>query len=336
MEGVDVGRKTGLALVGLGVFVLGLALLSRFYLYERLAVVPEDYERVNVSEGSNATIFDIAEQKEITTDLVSTRNVVGEVKASEDASDDLDRSIAVWQTLVYTTKPGATVDSENPPLSATHDSVAFDRHTGVVVDCCGNYLTSTADLDSGVEERDDQTVIQGQYYKLPFNAQKKTYQFWDGNLKDATDLVYKGTESIKGMTVYRYEQDIPPTDVGDITAPASFFGIDQEGDVTLDRIYANTRTLWVEPETGVIIRGQEAQDVVAQYNGQEVATLTNVLIGYNDETVKANIDDYEPLANQLKIVRVWLPLIGGVLGALLLIIGLVLLLRDRSRVRPAA
>ena len=53
--------------------------------------------------------------------------------------------------------------------------------------------------------------------------------------------------------------------------PASFFDIDEEGDVTLDRVYSNTRTLWIEPETGVIIRGQEDQLSVAEYEGEQVA-----------------------------------------------------------------
>lgn len=321
------GRRLGLVLTGLGAFLLALALLSRFYAYDRLAVVPTDAEITSVSEASGATIFDIASQEEITVDLVSTREVVGDVAASEEASEELDRDVAVWETLVHTDEPGAVVDDENPPLSATHDRVAFDRHTAEVIDCCGNFTATTADLDSGEEERDEQTPIVGLYYKLPFNAEKKTYQFWDGALKDATDLEYRGTESIQGVTVYRYEQVIEPTDVGDIDAPASIFGIDEEGDITLDRIYANTRTLWVEPETGVIFRGQEEQDVVAEYEGEQVATLTNALVGYNDETIDDRVDEYASLSTQLKIVRVWVPLIGGVLGGLLLIIGLALMAR---------
>ncbi len=324
------GRRTGLVLVGLGVFVLALALLSRFYMYDRIAVVPLDQERVLVSEGSDATIFDIGSQSEVTSDLVSTRNVVGDVKASESAQDTTGDDLTVWETLVYTRKAGDPVGEDNPPLAATHDRVAFDRHTAEAVDCCGNYLSTEADLVTGAEERDTSTPIEGQYYKLPFDAQKKTYQFWDGSLKKATDMVYQATESIEGLTVYRYEQVIEPTNVGQFSAPASFFGIDQDGDVELDEIYANTRTLWIEPETGVIIRGQEDQNVVAEYQGQQVGTLTSVLIGYNDATVKANVDDYQPLASQLKLIRVWVPLIGGILGALLIVIGAALAARNRT------
>lgn len=325
------GKKTGLILAGLGAFLLTIALLSRFYVYERLAVVPLDQDTVSVSEGPDATIFDIASQEEITTDLRSVRKVVGFVGASEEASEELDRDVAIWETSVVNAEPGVTVSEEQPPRSATHDRVAFDRHTGEAIDCCDTYLASTADLETGEEVRDTDTPITGQYFKLPFKAEKTTYQFWDGTLKDSTDLVYRGTEEIDGLTVYKYEQVIEATDVGDINAPASLFGIDEEGDVTLDRIYANTRTLWIEPETGVIIRGQEEQLAVAEYNGEEVATLTDVVIGYNARTIANNVDDYSSLATQLKVIRVWLPWLGGVIGALLVAAGLLILARAGRR-----
>jgi Porin PorA len=324
------GKKTGVVLVGLGVFFLALAALSRYYVYDRLAVVPLDYVRTSVSEGTGATVFDIANQEEVSTDLVSRRKVVGEVEAAETAADERGRDIAIWETVVITNPPGRAVDGESPPLAGSHDRVAFDRHTGEVLDCCGNYLSSTANLETGSEVRDTATPIEGQYFKLPFDAQKETYQFWDGTLKEAADLEYRATEEIQGLTVYKYEQAVPPTTVGTITAPASYFGIDADGDVEIDRVYSNTRTLWVEPETGVIIRGQEAQNTVAEYQGEQVATLTDVVIGYNGETIQANIDDYEPLASQLKLVRVWVPLIGLAAGLVLLIAGLALVARPRS------
>lgn len=331
------GRKLGIVLVGIGVFVLALALLSRFYVYDRLAVVPVDQDTVSVSEGPDATIFDIATQQEINVDLESVRRVVGDVEASEAASEELDQDVAVWETSVVNDENPAAVGESSPPRSATHDRVAFDRHTGEAVEYGDTYLASAADLESGEEVRDTETPITGQYFKLPFNAQKTTYQFWDGALKESTDLEYEATESIEGLTVYRYRQVIEPTDVGDINAPASFFGIDEEGEVTLDRIYSNTRTLWVEPETGVIIRGQEEQYTVAEYDGDQVATLTDVTIGYNEETVASNAEEYEPLASQLKLIRVWLPLLGGLLGLVLLVVGVALMLTGgRSSRRRAA
>jgi hypothetical protein len=328
-----VSRKLGFILTGVGVFFLAVSLLARFYAYDRLAVVPLDQDTVSVSEGPGATIFDIASQQEITVDLVSTRNVVGDVKASEEASDELGRDIAVWETLVYTDEPGAEVSADDPPRSGTHDRVAFDRHTGETVKCCDTFTSTTTD-DRGVEVKD--TIgFEGLYFKFPFQTEKKTYQFWDGSLGEAPDIEFKDTETIEGLDVYRFEQTIPPTTVGNITAPASFFGIDEEGDVTLDRVYSNTRTLWIEPETGVIIRGQEDQLSIAEYQGDEVATLTDVTIGYNPDTVSENVDTYSALATQLKAIRVYVPIGGAIIGLLLVAAGIVLLRRRDAEVSKA-
>ena len=324
-------KKFGLILAGLGAFLVTVALLSRFYAYGQLAVVPLDQDTTSVSEGPDATIFDIASQREINVDLESVRTVVGDVEASEAASEELGRDIAIWETAVVNDEDPTGVGEDNPPRSASHDRVAFDRHTGETVICCDTYTSTSAD-DRGVEIKDT-TGFEGLYFKFPFQTEQKTYQFWDGSLGEAPDIEFQEVESIEGLEVYRFEQQIPATTVATINAPASIFGIDEEGDVALDRVYSNTRTLWIEPETGVIIRGQEDQLTVAEYDGEQVATLTDVVIGYNPETISDNVDTYSALSTQLKVIRIWVPLVGGIVGLLLLVVGLVLL--ARSRPEPA-
>lgn len=328
------GRKTGFALVGLGVFLVVLGLMSRFYAYGKLAVAPGDQKTVQHSAARGATVFDIGKQHEVVTDLESTQNVVGAPGASAEASQNFGRPIVVWETLVYTTKAGARVTQDNPPLSANHDRVAFDARTGEAVNCCGHYLAAGAGLSTGKEQRDTSTPITGLYFKFPFDAQKQTYKFWDGSLKKSTDMKYQDTSEIQGLTVYRYEQVIKPTKVATLEAPASFFKIDKPGNVKLDEVYANTRTVWVEPQTGVVIRGQEAQYVVARYQGKQVGTLVDATVGYTPKTISDNVDEYAPLATQLKLVHFWLPLAGTIAGAVLFLIGVLLLLRSRRTRRP--
>jgi hypothetical protein len=88
---------------------------------------------------------------------------------------------------------------------------------------------------------------------------------------------------------------------------------------------SNTRTLWVEPETGVIIRGQEEQDTVLVYQRDEIATITSGTIAYTDEQVQANVGEYRPLASQLNLVGTVLPLVLGILAVVGVIAGIVLL-----------
>ena len=51
---------------------------------------------------------------------------------------------------------------------------------------------------------------------------------------DSTPLEYQAEEEIEGLTVYRYEQVIEPTDIGDLPEGAgSLFGVDDPDGVRI-------------------------------------------------------------------------------------------------------
>lgn len=312
-------RIVGLILVVVGALFLVLAPLLRWYAYPRLAVAPQDQATTTVSSGTDLTVFSIpnllaGEDPEVVTDVTSTRGTVSIVEDRPQGTSNDD--VAVWETVVDTT------NAEGDTLSATRSIVAFDRRTGAGVDGYGQSVDG------------DPVDHEGQILKFPFGTEQRDYEFWDISLREATPAVFDGEDEIDGMTVYRFVQTIEPTVVSQLDVPGSLAGSDQPA-VEADRTYANTRTLWVEPETGVIIRGQEEQDTVLVFEGQEIATITSGTIAYTDEQVQANVDEYRPLSNQLNLVGTVLPLVLGVLGVIALIVGIVLL-RPRYTPRRAA
>lgn len=328
------GKKLGAVLIGLGVLLLTMGLLSKFYAYGKLAVVPPNQKSVSFSEAPGAEVYSIADKKTVTEDLLSTVNVVGDVKASQEISDKLGHKVVVWEKTTYTDKPGFNIDAGQPPLSGSHDRLAFDANTGVGVQCCGTFHAAGADVDTGKEERDANVKFTGQLLKFPFNTQKKSYSYFDTTLLKPLSMAYKGTEKLDGTTVYKFQVTIPPTKSGTLTAPASYFGVNASGDIDLDRIYSNVRTLWIEPETGAIVNSREQVNSYATYQGDKVATLTKADSTFPAKDVKKNASDYGSKAALLKVVRIWLPLIGIVLGLLLLGLGLAMtLLGDRRRGR---
>ncbi len=244
------------------------------------------------------------------------------------ASDELGRDIAVWETLVYTDEPGAEVSDETARRGPARTTSSRSTATPVRRSSAATPTPARPPTTAGSRRR-TRSASRASTSSSRSRRRRRPTSFWDGSLREAPEIEFKEAETIEGLEVYRFEQVIPPTTVGNITAPASFFGIDEEGDVTLDRVYSNTRTLWIEPETGVIIRGQEDQLSVAEYEGEQVATLTDVTIGYNPETISDNVDTYSSLATQLKLIRIWVPLVGGILGLLLLAAGLVMLRSSR-------
>lgn len=133
---------------------------------------------------------------------------------------------------------------------------------------------------------------------------------------------------MQGLDTYVYEQAIPNTRLpGEQEVPRAMFG-GGKGNVTAHQEYANVRTFWVEPETGIIIRAQEDIDQRAVSDAGTV-TIAKGVIGYTPETQKALADEYGPKASKLAFIRKDLRTIGLGLGALLLAAGLALLFWTR-------
>lgn len=299
-------RKLGIVLVGLGAFFIVLAPMLRFYAYPQLAKAPQSYNNVSTLEGPDATLFDIGTFKEITTDVTTTAKTVGDVKAAEDQGNN----VVVWVTSTSTKSADGVMRTREVERSA------FDATKATAVNCCGEFVSTVEGEREPVKHR-------GLLVKFPFDTQKKTYDFWDGTLLKPVAIKYKSSSSIQGVDVYKFEQTIPATNVGSQDLPLSLLGLPGTDTVTADSMYSNTRTLWVEPNTGVIIKRQEAQDNTLDYDGEPRITTTKVTATFDAKTVKANVDEYGPLGTQLHLLRAVLPWVSLFLGVLCIVVGLV-------------
>lgn len=321
------GKKFGIVVLGLGAFVLVLGLLAKFYMYDRLAVVPLNQTTTSTSEtlpGADAEYLDVANGLKITTGpLRSVRVVTGDVDLSKEASDELDQDVAVWSSYVCTDTPDFDCKEGVTPLSGTNDTLAFDRHSAEVVSWSGNVS------ESGGETTED--PFEGLYFKFPFDTQKKTYQFWDGTLKKAMPAEFEEETEIKGLKVYKFVQEIAPQKSGEISVPGNLVNGSADDTIKADRIYSNTRTLYVEPVTGAIIKGGEAQDSYLEVNGERGATTTKATLEYTDDYVQENVDDYKSKSSLLTLIGSTIPLVGTILGLILIVIGAVLFARGSRR-----
>lgn len=297
-----------------GAFFLTMGLLFRFYAYPKLAVVPVDQNSQQVAYDPNAKYADVKAIKkkgpfETSGPITTTATVIGNKEASENASEQTGKDLAVWQTGQYTVND----DPEPPPMDGKKAIIVFDRHTGEAVNCCG-------------ESQDDQDVAhKGQLVKWPFRTEQKTYEYWDATTEKAYPATYKGTESIDGLTVYRFEQDVPKTKFMTQEVPRFIYKPgDKGGPVQTDRYYSNHRTFWIEPETGVRIKLQEEQKQTLEATGYRTITALETTSTFTEDTVKKKVDEYKSKATALKAVRLWAPLALSLLGALLLLGGLLM------------
>ncbi|MEV0802684.1 DUF3068 domain-containing protein [Kribbella sp. NPDC050281] len=342
------GTRSRAVLIGLGVFFVGIAALARFYAYPTLAVAPADQIAHTVSAGKDATIFSVADLKEKTgVELEARRTVRGDVVAAEKISKALNRKVVVYDTAVVTDDsknyqfPDDSAKTAELPLSFVQERVVLDAHTGEAVrwnptgdDNSGEYVATTLEKADRLKPGQNTALFaghQGLVLKFPFGTEKKTYPFWDTTLRKAFPIEFKREEPLDGLKVYVFEQEIPKKEVPQakpLEVPGSLVGDSGKDSVIVQRTYKNTRTLWVEPVTGAIIKGREQQLATIAYEGQDKLTATQVTIEYDAATVAKNVKGatengvaeggYQSKAAQLHLIGFWVPLLSLILGLLLL------------------
>ena len=298
-------RRLGFVLVFLGLFLLFFALVERVYAYPRLKKAPLDQYSQPVATGTGS-YFNRSPDKlrEITgAQLKNVRTVRGDVKAGSD-------EVAVWDSF------NSTVDTaDQGVITATQERIALDRVTAQSVQCCG-----------------ENPRHQGLTLKFPFDTRKTTYQFWDAPAQRALPAAFTRTERINGVSVYRFEQRIDQLDIGDQDIPGTLAGEPDTPSVQTDVIYSNVKTLWVEPATGIIVKAQQdVTQVLRTPGGEQVITLIDAVLTYDEATVDANADDAAKGVNQLRILGTILPVAALALGLIALAAGLVLLRSPEGR-----
>jgi hypothetical protein len=300
-----VGRRFGFVLVFVGLFLLFFGLFERVYAYPRLKKAPLDQYSQPVAIGTG-TYFNRSPDKlrEITgAQLKNVRTVRGDVAAGTD-------EVAVWDSFT------STVDAaDQGVISATQERIALDRVTAQSVQCCG-----------------ENPRHQGLTLKFPFDTRKTDYQFWDGPAQRALPARFTREETVNGVRVYRFEQRMDRLDIGDQEIPGTLAGDPDAASVQTNIVYSNVKTLWVEPTTGIIVKAQQdVTQVLETQGGEQVLTLVDAVLTYDDATVEQNADDAGAGARRLRLLGTILPLAALFLGLVCVVAGLVLLRSPEGR-----
>lgn len=256
--------------------------------------------------------------------VTSTRTVWGIPGALPEAEDS---PVALWQTGVHSEAYQADGTTLIGDLTSSNETVTFDRRTGLTTGHDDDMRTTGDDLDN--PEKSTHVEHEGLFFKFPFDVQKQTYKFWDGDLGKAVDIKFVREETLFGAGTYVFEHVIPQTEVTTRDVPAGVF--DRTGDTVSAKVmYGNTRTLWVEPNTGIIIKGQEVQDksLVSEFG---TVVTTKGTIGYEEATVRENAETWGSKGRLLGFIGGPLMPLGLVIGGLAILAGLALLL-----LKPAA
>ncbi len=321
-------------LIGLGVFLLVVAILIPLYAVGRLEKTPLDLEITTVATGTGSVLDSRSlsagsAQVDENVPLVSQRFVT-----TEEPSDSDRITVQAGSTLRRTDRQGDT-----GLLTAVVDRVTIDRVTSLPVDPVGS-------IQSQADQPATEVPHTGLQYKFPFDAQKQTYPFFDTVARQSFDMTFVEETQIDGLTVYHYTQTIPAQDLSQVvpspanklSLPASTWGVEGGAQpITMTRFYENTRDVFVEPTTGVVVKGQEdVHQYYARRAGTPEVDVIRAPIAFDDNTVEYQLGRARDGMDQIALIGRTIPIVAGVVGLVSLILGLVLLLRGgRGTGRPA-
>ena len=304
-------RILGAVFTGLGAFFLVLAILFRFLVPGQVIKFPLNEYTVTRLTGTNASYFSQQTGTEVTGASVrAVSTTQGDVAAGSS-------STAVWNNItgVFDVSSGG---SPGAPISYSSERLAFDRRTGVLVNCCGAAVGTK------------RVHMSGQSYVWPIGTQKKTYQIFDTTLLKPEPARFTGTSTVNGMSVDIFAEHVSDQKIGTITLPGSLVGMPSQPEVTLPEYVTLTNTYYVDPGTGSPLKIVEAQTETLQNpsTGATALGLFHATLTTTPQSIAAAVHKAKTSDTEIAWVQDIGPLIGLLLGLLLIVLGIVMLVRD--------
>lgn len=297
----------------LGAVLIVFAVLLPTFLVPRLKVIPLDTVSTTVTEARQGALLDSGALAK--GEVVAPRKNDDVCKAAEgEENPDLPIHCFINDEVplkssrhVRTEEPsdhkqvtleaGTVIlreDREEPRnlINATIDRITLDRTNAFPVD---EPISSIAGGAPGQEGADAPVEFTrpGIQYQFPFDAEKKSYPYYDAIALDLFEIDFVEEEKQDGETVYKYSMVVPPQNLYENTKahatqngreltesdksslaslrlkfPAEKWGLEGDEDVQMDRYYTTTRTVRVEPTTGMIVNGTEE---IFQYYARDEA-----------------------------------------------------------------
>jgi hypothetical protein len=296
-------RVIAFTLAGLGAFLIVVAVLLPTVIADQVIKFPINTYVVTTLLGSNVSYFSPSLVRPVTG---ATMRVTDTVKGDPSASTS---ATAVWDEFTY------LYDVTNTKVfNYSSRRAAFDRRTSQLVNCCGASISGNKSIH--------QTGLSG--YVWPFGTQKTTYNVFDTTLLRPMPYTYEGTGTIHGITVYRFVEQVAPTQAGTQTLPGSLVGSSQPS-ATLPQYYTATNTDWVDPVTGAILTVTETQQLlVRDATGAHTLLLFDGTLAMTPQSIQQAVNLDKDGRNKLNLLEVVVPLVAGVLGIAALVTGILL------------
>jgi Porin PorA len=301
-------RVAGLVLSALGAFLIVLALITRFVIVGEAVKFPLNEKAIATLVASNATYFSPTKLTELSgVTLENTTTVEGDNAAG-------DSSRAVWNEFSY-------VYDETNHLTYNYSTerLAFDRRTGELINCCGAAIGTNSSVH-----------LSGLGFVWPLGAQQQTYQYFDTTLLKPEPMVYSGTAVVDGLSTYKYVETVLGDKIGTLSLPGSLVHVAGPQSVTLIEDDQSTTTEYVDPATGAPVKAVSNQHLYLQNGGAEALDLLNAHFVSTPGTVASAVSSAKTRDAEIELVSVILPVVFGLVGIILLVMGAILTMAFRE------
>lgn len=325
-------RLVGAALFGTGLFMLVVAVALAFLVTPLISKMPFDLDPpVTTLDAPNATFVQAKMVGGAATvgvekaTLRATTGIQPDVGAAAELPDSIVDKTAVWNVFQDVKR----VDT-GELINASESRIALDRKSGEAVNWSGQCYTD----EENEPCRGGNVSYSGQLYAFPFGTEKKTYQYYDSTLHTALPINFDGTETVNGLSTYRFKQVVPEQQA---TMNADLMGtllaIFAPGSTSGTVRYRASRTLWVEPVTGSIVDYEDEQHRVLVSDTGVQTPLLDAVFRYTPQTRQTVVDEAGGGRSTLLLLGRWIPIALTVLGLILLLLGVRLAQRST---RPGA
>ncbi|MEN3307606.1 MAG: hypothetical protein V7603_3808 [Micromonosporaceae bacterium] len=328
-------RIAGAALFGAGLFFLVVALSLGFVVVPLLSRIPFDLKPpVTAVIAHDATFVQATVVNDVPTavighaDLVSTTGINPDAAAAADIGGSMKNKAVVWNVFTQTRR-----SDTGDVISSSNGRIAMDRVTGAAVawngECYADQLGQACQASN--------IAYSGQLYAFPFNTRKTTYQYYDITLRKALPIEYQGTETVKGLTTYRFTQVVPERQLTVDSATLDFLaGSLAPGATGGSMWYSATRTVWVEPVTGSVVNYAEEQHRTLRTDSGASVVLLDAKFQYTPQTLTEVARQTSDGRLLLVGLGRWVPVALIVLALAALVSGFLLTRRAARPVPPAA
>ena len=305
-------RTIGVILAVLGVLLIVATALLPTWVVGQLKKFPLDEHQSATLVATNASYFSQKVLKPRTgVTIQATYTITGDPSQG-------NSSTAVWSQLSTVT------DVTNHELiQQTTRTFAFDRRTGLLVQCCGESINGKPARQSGYSGA-----------LFPFGTKKQTYDVFDTTLLRPMPFVYSGTTSVNGIQVYEFTENIAPTPVATLKIPGALIG-QKAALLTMSEVDQIHLVDYVDPVTGALLNVNEHQTVTLRdpATGATAAVLYDADLIATPATVANTTALDSSGRDELTLVTTILPIVFGVVGAAALAGGIFL---ARPRRMPQA